>query len=397
MFDRVGVLPQEIRSTNVGWSLSWEVALSALRSAIEAFTATDPSDLSPQELTSDVAEAARAIDLLNHRLAVLANQARTAGSFQSEGFLTATRWLADSADYDNARARRIVNLGTILAAHPDTDRRASAGDLSGSRTRILTRAAANHPDQYRQHENMLLDFADTMSLKDFRRAVGYWSNCADQTRAEYDYSQQQDASYLHVSRTYGEMVKIDGLVDKEAGETLLTALNAAMTPDARQHGSHGALDPAPQRRARALGLIATQFLNNHPGKIGGQRPHVTVVVDLDTLVGRTGTVCELEHTGTITPETARRILCDAEATWLITKGNVPLAMGRSKRTATPQQLRALAVRDSGCVHPGCTRPPAWCDAHHIIPWHQGGRTDLGNLELRCRRHHILAHRPEWAP
>ena len=143
MFDRVGVLPQEIRSTNVGWSLSWEVALSALRSAIEAFTATDPSDLSPQELTADVAEAARAIDLLNHRLAVLANQARTAGSFQSEGFLTATRWLADSADYDNARARRIVNrfvtapcqcpAPVIRRSSPRTSSKRNPGSCSPSR------------------------------------------------------------------------------------------------------------------------------------------------------------------------------------------------------------------------------------------------------------------------
>jgi hypothetical protein len=58
------------------------------------------------------------------------------------------------------------------------------------------------------------------------------------------------------------------------------------------------------------------------------------------------------------------------------------------------QRRALAIRDGGCVEPGCTAPPEWCDAHHKWHWAHGGPTDLANLELRCRRHHITAHTHE---
>jgi hypothetical protein len=35
------------------------------------------------------------------------------------------------------------------------------------------------------------------------------------------------------------------------------------------------------------------------------------------------------------------------------------------------------VRDGGCVFPGCDRPLAWCDAHHLWHWVDGGPTDLG--------------------
>ncbi|MGI8692315.1 MAG: HNH endonuclease signature motif containing protein [Geodermatophilaceae bacterium] len=43
-----------------------------------------------------------------------------------------------------------------------------------------------------------------------------------------------------------------------------------------------------------------------------------------------------------------------------------------------------------------SRPPAWCDAHHVIGWYHGGRTDLSNLVLLCRRHHRAVHRGVWS-
>lgn len=74
----------------------------------------------------------------------------------------------------------------------------------------------------------------------------------------------------------------------------------------------------------------------------------------------------------------------------------PLAMGRTKRTATRAQRGALNVRDKGCVFSCCDRPPHWCDAHHIDHWEHGGTTDVCNLCLLCRAHHRLMHSPGWA-
>ncbi|MFC6713899.1 HNH endonuclease signature motif containing protein [Branchiibius cervicis] len=36
----------------------------------------------------------------------------------------------------------------------------------------------------------------------------------------------------------------------------------------------------------------------------------------------------------------------------------------------------------------------WCDLHHLIAWAKGGRTDLANCGLLCRRHHTLVHEQE---
>jgi HNH endonuclease len=73
----------------------------------------------------------------------------------------------------------------------------------------------------------------------------------------------------------------------------------------------------------------------------------------------------------------------------------PLEVGRTSRVVTPAQRAALVVRDGGCVVPGCERPPAWCEAHHLVHWLYGGRTDLENLALVCRAHHRAVHEGGW--
>jgi hypothetical protein len=72
-----------------------------------------------------------------------------------------------------------------------------------------------------------------------------------------------------------------------------------------------------------------------------------------------------------------------------------LGMSSTRRLATPAQRRALAGRDRGCSFPGCTRPAAWCEAHHIVPWIDGGATTLENLTLLCGFHHREFDRLGW--
>jgi hypothetical protein len=85
-----------------------------------------------------------------------------------------------------------------------------------------------------------------------------------------------------------------------------------------------------------------------------------------------------------------------------------LGYGRARRVASAQQCLALAARDKGCSFPGCDRPPAWCESHHIVPWIDGGPTDLDNLTLVCAFHHrefakrgwtcqITDGAPHWKP
>jgi hypothetical protein len=101
---------------------------------------------------------------------------------------------------------------------------------------------------------------------------------------------------------------------------------------------------------------------------------------------------ELDHAGPVPVEVARRIACDAAIVRVLTAGgSEPLELGRATRVPSAAQRRAVILRDRHCRFPGCDRPPAWGDVHHVLHWPDGGPTDLGNLLLLCRRHHVLCH------
>jgi hypothetical protein len=59
------------------------------------------------------------------------------------------------------------------------------------------------------------------------------------------------------------------------------------------------------------------------------------------------------------------------------------------------QRAALVVRYGRFSVPDCDRPPAWCEAHHLVHWQHGGPTDLANLALVCRTHHRAVHEGGW--
>lgn len=73
-----------------------------------------------------------------------------------------------------------------------------------------------------------------------------------------------------------------------------------------------------------------------------------------------------------------------------------LAFGRIRRTATVPQRKVMAARDgAGCCFPGCTRPLAWTQAHHVVRWEDGGPTDVANMCLVCTYHHRLLDHGDW--
>jgi hypothetical protein len=56
----------------------------------------------------------------------------------------------------------------------------------------------------------------------------------------------------------------------------------------------------------------------------------------------------------------------------------------------------MAIRDRGCVAPGCDYAPFACQGHHsVITWADGGPTDLDNGALLCDFHHHQVHRQHW--
>lgn len=101
---------------------------------------------------------------------------------------------------------------------------------------------------------------------------------------------------------------------------------------------------------------------------------------------------EILRSGPIHSATAALLACDA---WIgvtiFNTGGEPLHHGRKRRLFSQAQRHALMLRDGGCVFPGCDRSLAWCDAHHLTPWNNGGETNIDGGALLCRHHHTCVH------
>ena len=111
----------------------------------------------------------------------------------------------------------------------------------------------------------------------------------------------------------------------------------------------------------------------------------------DVPAGTSDPTCHVQGVGGIEPATAARLARDAEllTTAVDATGEV-LALGRSRRVVSRGQRRALMIRDGMCQFPGCHQE-RHLDAHHIVAWSRGGRTDFDNLVLLCRFHHTTMH------
>jgi hypothetical protein len=129
---------------------------------------------------------------------------------------------------------------------------------------------------------------------------------------------------------------------------------------------------------------------------GTVKPHVVVTIDAASLARHVG--AGLLDTGETLPASAiRRLACDAQvSTVLLNPHSHPLDLGRSQRLFSGPLRRALILRDRGCAFPGCTRPPAWSQGHHIRHWAEGGATSLDNGVLLCRAHHRTVHTGDWS-
>ncbi len=181
---------------------------------------------------------------------------------------------------------------------------------------------------------------------------------------------------------------VQGLLDPDGGELLLNTLTALLPPAV----AHDPRSPA-HRRADAL-LDLCRLAANHTPQAGGEKPHVTVTVSWETLRGA-GTAT-LGSGVPVTAETARRLACDATVIpAVLGSAGEPLDLGRAARLVSTAQRRALVLRDQGCRFPGCDRPPQWTDAHHLVPWANGGPTNLDNLVSPCRWHHTAVHEGGW--
>lgn len=223
------------------------------------------------------------------------------------------------------------------------------------------------------------------------------------------------------------MWQLAGQLDPESAAILSTALDPFTSP---RRGGPRFTDPAEIARAQAvvddprtterLALDGLLELVRLGASLDPQKMHpkmrtlvkIVTVVDVaesarDSSPGEPEGGCGgrsgagfgiLEANGEPVPASAvDRALCEGESVEVVmTPGGTPLDLGRTARLYNQRQREALAVRDGGCLWPGCDRPPAFTEAHHTRQWKRDrGRTDVADGVLLCRFHHLQLHNKGW--
>jgi Domain of unknown function (DUF222)/HNH endonuclease len=286
-----------------------------------------------------------------------------------------------------------VRVARALEGMDETRGALRAGEISMSAVRALTAAHDVDAEAFAEAEHALVDAARVHAVRDLQRALAVWRERAEAQRLPDGPDGRRARRRFHASVTLDGMVRVDGELDPETGESLLTALRAVLDSDARSREGDDVRSPG-QRRADALGEICRGWLDSSERPVvAGERPHLTLTVSADALAAGSG-IGDLDHTGPVRAELARRLACDASVMRVVMgPRSEPLDVGRRTAVVPPAIRRAVVIRDRGCRFPGCDRPQTWTDAHHVRHWADGGMTSLENLLLLCRRHHRSVHRP----
>jgi Domain of unknown function (DUF222)/HNH endonuclease len=372
------------------------------------------------------------------------------------GWLRARLRLGPGAAASAVRTARALFRGPL----PATSAALTAGELSPAHASVLAAGTNDLPNHLTaEAEPVLVEAARRLDPPRLRRVLGHLRLVADPDGTDRRAEERHGRRGLWLAPTWDGMVALEGLLEAEAGQTVLAALEPLARPQNADDTRSGG-----QRTADALAELARRALEG--GRLpqtGGVRPQLSVVVDLDSLLGGPGALGgDAGASGPLDPEGCRRLACDAAVTRvLVTRhptslpnptvpggpsgpadptGNgrpaiptlgedersatrdasdteplaaqlraamtvlppvlggaptQPLEVGRTTRVVQPAQRIALVVRDGGCVFPDCDRPPTWSEAHHLVHWLDGGPTDLANLALLCRAHHRAVHEGGW--
>ena len=308
------------------------------------------------------------------------------------GYKTVKQFLVARTRCAGGEAFRRVRTARELDALPSTFVAWQAGELTSAHADVIAKArhAARADERFGEFEAAMLGFAKRATPEGLAQLLAQWrdalDNDLDRDGAESRTGAQRERRRVDFARSFEGCGLGEIALDPVGAETLEVALDTAYD---QLHREHDDRTPA-QQRADALVEIARTFLACQPGR--ANLPTVLVLWSVETMLAEALGDSTLASGARIDPKTAERIACDAFIQHvLVDDDGVPLAMGRQTRTFTPDQYRAMVVRDGGCRGPGCHAPPDRCQAHHDPPWTPHGRTDLDKGWLYCPPCHDHHH------
>lgn len=336
------------------------------------------------------------------------------GVFTDRGYRSAVPALADLLRWERRQARRhavaaeqvVDRVGLDGTACPPvlpaTATVFAAGEIGLRHVEVVaavlgTRTAERlDPGTWAGAEEALAEAATSYTPAELHTWGTRLVERLDQDGPEPDDRPDPDINELRLTRHRNRPGgRLNGRFDDAA---MFDAIAAVLDTHAAPRTADETRDPA-ERAAEALAEVCGFALDRGPAALvpetGGRRPQLVVTVTLDELENRARSAM-LEFGGALSAASLRMLACDAAVVPVVLGGaGQPLDVGRATRTVPDGMRRAVTARDGGCAHPGCDRPPSWCEIHHVVPWECLGETRLENLVMLCRVHHRQIHHAGW--
>ena len=393
--------------------------LETLIGAIERFVQVPTLELTPTELGEHLVRLRHGIDVLELGFATGAASFAATDEYDAQGSVTPIDWIRHHCRMSGHAAARAVAAGEQMGRLPESVAALDAGDIgfvhfsllagtaralsakpgaasldaavSGGRGSDPSVPATSGPIAF--DEGSLLELAREHS-------VGRFGHDCTRARHAYDAAAVLEEQVSAAERNRCEFIPCEGgflalrgFFDPTAAATIKTAV----LPLARPTGV-GDDRPLPRRLAEALVEVAGHALDlGAVSTTGGASTHLQLTASVETVMGLDGAPGgDLEFAGAVPAATVQRLACDARVRRvLLGPTSAVIDVGRALRVPSPAARAALRARSGGGEWPGCDRPVAFTNAHHLVHWGHGGGTDVDNLVLLCYHHHWMIHEGGW--
>ncbi len=368
--------------------------LHALAAELAAAITTDMSGMLAAGALPEVLGAVRQGELATCRL--LERVDRT-GEYAGEGANSTVSYLRTLSGETNPWASERVQLGRALADRmPATAAAWQSGELGLTHAAVIRKATSTlEGDLAAEIEKALAEAAPHITPGQLSDLAAVVRAAAAPEDADAAAAKNRDNQKLNISRTIDGMYRLDGWLDTEAGAEIAAAIEAFT----RKKDPNLSIvdDPIGRRRAEALRQLARHAMAHAEGCHGDASPRHSLIVATSYEALATGIgSADIQGHGPITAGAARRLACEYGIIPAVlgTHSDV-LDLGVPNRLATPKQRFHLALRDGGCLFPGCDLPAMGCVAHHRQHHIDGGPTAEHNLDLFCPFHHVQVHEGGW--
>ena len=380
-----------------------------------------------------IAEARRLLDRLDAKIVEAESTYASIGQFQVEGFNSMATFERHACRVSLPESRRLARRAGRLSAWPELAEAWRAGALTGSQVEQACAIVPNHHvERFAETMAATVELLAPLTAHQtgvvLRRAVQAADAFAEREAAEAGIEpvEKEPDRELSAVRSLDDELFVRGHLDKDSAAVVEKALVAATRDDVE-----GERRTPMERRADALVAVCQGYLDTLENPDGNRRTErltltadvivmyrawlraagVRTAADLDRFLADRPHLGELDRalfleafdgTGltattldgfTVTDTMVAAVAEGGAMELLLTAGSRLLSLGRSVRTFTAAQRRAILARDGGCR--SCGAPPETCDIHHVIPWEDGGLTDIDNGVAKCRRCHRQHHRLEW--